>query len=68
MPGDTKQDVQDKTPTSSTLLVIRSSTKQLLIRPKYSVLVKQERIIVQYVPNVYGMQSRETNLMESGVD
>lgn len=26
------------------------------------------KTIVQYVPNVCGTQSRETNLMESGVD
>jgi hypothetical protein len=67
-PGDTKQDAQDKTPTSFTLLVIKSSTKQLLIKPKHSVLVRQEKITVQYVPNVYGMPSKEMNHTESGED
>jgi hypothetical protein len=67
MPGDTKQDVRDKTPTSFTLLVIKSSTRTLLIRPKHFVLVRQEKIIVQYVPNVCGMPLKEMSHTESGV-
>jgi hypothetical protein len=67
-PGDIKQDAQVKTLTSFTLLVIKISIKQLLIKPNHSVLVRQERTTVQYVPNVYGMQSKEMSHMGSGAD
>ena len=66
--GDTKHDAQAKTPISSTLLVTRSSTKRSLTKQKHSVLVKQERTLVQYEQSVSGTQSDETNLMESGED
>jgi hypothetical protein len=66
--GDTKHDAQAKTRISSTLLVTKSSTKKSLTGQKHSVLVKQERTLVQYEQSVYGMQSDETSLMEFGED
>ena len=66
--GDTRHDAQAKTQTFSTLLVTRSSTKRLLTRPKHSVLVKQERTLVQYEQSVYGMPLDEMNLTEFGED
>ena len=66
--GDTKHDAQAKTQISSTLLVTRSSTKRSLTGQRHSVLVKQERTLVQYEHSVYGTPSEETSLMESGED
>ena len=66
--GDTRHDAQAKTQISSTLLVTRSSIKRSLTGPKHSVLVKQEKTLVQYEQSVYGMPSDETSLTESGED
>ena len=66
--GDTKQDAQVKTQISSTLLVTKSSIKKSLTGQKHSVLVRQERTLVQYEQSVYGMQFDETSLMVSGED
>lgn len=66
--GDTKHDAQAKTRISSTHLVTKNSIKKLLVGQRHSVLVKQERTLVQYEQSVYGMPSDETNLMEFGED
>jgi len=64
--GDTKRDVPEKTPTSSTHLETKSNTRLLLRKQKHSVLVRLERTIVLSEKNVYGTQYQETNHMEYG--
>jgi hypothetical protein len=55
MHGDMKHGVQDRTPIFFIPLEIKSNTKQLLLRLKHFVLVRQGRTLVQYVPSVCGM-------------
>ena len=64
--GDTKQDVQVKTPTSSTRHEIRINTKLSLTKQRRSVLVRVERTTVQLERSVCGTQYQEMNPTEFG--